>query len=139
LRAVLDTNVVISALVFGRSSLSWMRSEWRRGSFTPLADRETVAELLRALGYPKFGLDRADIEALLEDYLPHCEVIAPSRSPSPPLPRPSDPDDVKFLALAYRGQADTLVTGDKGLLALSGRTRFRIETPATFKGRLGRS
>ena len=136
MRAVLDTNVVISALVFERGSLSWMRSEWQRGAFTPLLDRDTAAELLRALSYPKFRLERADVESLLEDYLPYCEVVAASGEAAPRLPAISDADDRKFLLLARRGDAGVLVTGDRALLALSGKMQFAIETPAQFKQRL---
>ena len=58
MRAVLDSNVVLSALVFGRR-LFWLRRAWASGAVTPIACRETVTELLRVLAYPKFRLDAA--------------------------------------------------------------------------------
>jgi predicted nucleic acid-binding protein len=51
------------------------------------------------------------------------------------LPRCRDPHDQKFLALAQAGNAETLVTGDRALLALVGQARFAIETPAAFRRR----
>ena len=48
------------------------------------------------------------------------------------LPTPTDPADQKFVRLAHIGKADVLVTGDRALLALSGKTRFAIENLPTF-------
>ena len=56
-RAVLDTNVVVSALIFHSGALSWLRVAWRQGSIRPLVSRETTAELIRILAYPKFALN----------------------------------------------------------------------------------
>jgi hypothetical protein len=55
LRAVFDTNVVVSALVFG-GRLRWLRAAWAAQAVTPVVCRETVTELLRVLAYPKFHL-----------------------------------------------------------------------------------
>ena len=75
MRAVFDTNIVISALVFGRS-LFWLRRAWASGTVVPVVCRETVAELLRVLAYPKFRLDAAERETLLADYLPFAEIVS---------------------------------------------------------------
>ena len=64
MRAVFDTNIVVSTLIFGRR-LAWLRHAWTAGAVTPIVCHETVAELLRVLAYPKFRLDTADREALL--------------------------------------------------------------------------
>jgi predicted nucleic acid-binding protein len=45
---------------------------------------------------------------------------------------------MKFVRLAHVGQADYLVTGGRALLALSGKTQFVIEKPASFLHRLGK-
>ena len=50
MRAVFDSNVVLSALVFGRR-LFWLRRAWASGAVTPIACRETVTELVRVLAY----------------------------------------------------------------------------------------
>lgn len=73
MRAVFDTNVVISALVFGRR-LAWLRRAWASGAVVPVVCRETAAELLRVPSYPKFRLDAMEREILLADYLPFAEV-----------------------------------------------------------------
>lgn len=55
-RVVLDSNVVLSALLFSRGRLAWIRAAWQGGRFVPLASKPTVEELIRVLGYPKFRL-----------------------------------------------------------------------------------
>ncbi len=133
-RVVLDTNVVLSALVFTNGRLSWIRREWV-GAFIPLGCRETVAELLRALSYPKFKLLPGDREELLADYLPYLRILE-SLTETEDLPSCSDPADQVFLELASAGKASFLVTGDRALLELDGRCSFRIVSPGAFAGAL---
>jgi putative PIN family toxin of toxin-antitoxin system len=98
-----------------------------------LVSRPTAEELIRVLTYPKFDLDKVEIEALLADYLPFTEAIAvSSRSQSPQC---RDIDDQMFVELAIQGRADVLVTGDRALLAMD--FGVVIEKPADYKRRLG--
>ena len=124
-RVVLDTNVVLSALVFGGGNAGRLRHAWQSGSFTPLVSTATAQELVRVLAYPKFRLSAADREELLADYLPYTTTV---RIPDPPpkLPECRDAFDVMFLELAVVGKAKVLVTGDRDLLALAGQTKFSI-------------
>jgi putative PIN family toxin of toxin-antitoxin system len=135
LRAVLDTNVAVSALVFERGVMAWLRHAWQRQLFTPLIDESGMRELVRVLAYPKLKLDDQKIRDLLGDYLPYAEVVSSPAGRRSRLPVCRDPDDQPFLLLAEAGNADVLVTGDKALLVLSGRTKFQIETAATFRTR----
>jgi putative PIN family toxin of toxin-antitoxin system len=129
-RVVLDTNVVISTLVFGRR-LHWLRSAWARGTVTPIVCRETAAELLRVLAYPKFRLDAADREALLGDYLPFAET-ASLQSPPPELPSACrDRNDAIFLHLAIASRADLLISGDADLTTLV--TAYPVASPAKLR------
>lgn len=116
-RAVLDTNVVLSALVFGGGVLATLRRGWQDQRFTPLMSKATIEELIRVLGYPKFALSPEEREDLLADYLPYCETVQISKS-APVTPTCRDPYDVPFLELALAGNADFLVTGDGDLLSL---------------------
>lgn len=117
-RAVLDTNLVLSALVFSAGSLVALRRGWRSQRFTPLVSKATAGELIRVLAYPKFRLNAEEREDLLSDFLPFCETI---RVPDPPPQTPPcrDPFDVPFLELALAGEADYLVTGDQDLLSVT--------------------
>ncbi len=114
-RVVLDTNVVVSALLFERGRLSWLRPAWMAGDFRPLVSHATAAELLRVLSYPKFHLADQEIEAVLGDFLPFAEPVEVKEATAPRLP---DPDDRIFLQLAEAGTAEFLVTGDQNLLAV---------------------
>lgn len=117
-RVVLDTNVVLSALVFGGGAAGRLRLGWQQGTFVPLASTATVQELVRVLAYPKFRLSPAEQQELLADYLPWVQTV---RIPQPPPPVPDcrDPLDLPFMHLAVAGQADVLVSGDGDLLALA--------------------
>lgn len=117
-RVVLDTNAVVSALVFAGGPAARLRRAWQSGALLPLVGNATVQELMRVLAYPKFRLDAQAQQELLADYLPWTEVV---RVPSPPprVPECRDPNDLPFLHLAVAGRADALVTGDADLLALA--------------------
>ena len=126
-RVVLDTNVVLSALLFARGRLARVRLAWQQAIFRPLVSKATAAELMRALTYPKFKLTVEDQRELLADYLPYCTtIVMPAKPPRTPPCR--DAFDVPFLQLAVVGKADYLVTGDKDLLSLTGRIRCPIVT-----------
>lgn len=71
LRAVLDTNTVLSSLLFDSGRLTWIRDGWARRRFVPLCSSETTEELLRALAYPKFKLGKDEIRVLVGSYLSH--------------------------------------------------------------------
>ena len=60
-RLVLDTNVLLSALLFSTGSFSWLRRAWQSEAILPLASRDTTAELIRVLRYPKFRLTREEL------------------------------------------------------------------------------
>jgi len=136
-RVVLDTNVVVSALVLSHGRLAWLRDGWHSGAFTPLVSSAVAMELMHVLGYPKFGLDRDAREALLADYLPMCEVVAVSARL--PIPACRDPDDRKFLELALAGRASFVVTGDSDLLVLAAGFPVPIVNPARFRELLSAS
>lgn len=130
-RLVLDTNVLLSALLFHQGSVAWMRHAWQSDAIRPLASRETTKELIRVLAYPKFKLADADCEDLLGDYLPWCETVTvPDKTK---IPDCRDPFDRPFLALALAAKADALITGDKDLLELAASFKVPILTPAAFK------
>jgi putative PIN family toxin of toxin-antitoxin system len=134
-RVVLDTNVLVSALLFHAGSLSWPRPAWRAQAIRPLASRDSAAELIRVLSYPKFRLTQDEREELLGDYLPRCESVrVPKRIK---VPSRRDPFDRPFLELELAAKADALLTGDKDLLALSGDFAVPILAPAAFRDRMG--
>lgn len=126
-RVVLDTNVVLSALIFANGKLVSLRRAWHSAVFHPLVSKLTTEELLRVLAYPKFRLSAADQQELLADYLPYCTTVAiPDKLPNIPACR--DAFDVPFLQLAIAGRADFLVSGDRDILSLKGEFACPIVT-----------
>ena len=117
-RVVLDTNVVLSALVFRGGTAGQVRLAWQRGLLFPLASAATVQELVRVLAYPKFRLSPAEQDELLADYLPYAETV---RIPQPPptVPECRDALDLPFLHLAVAGTAQVLISGDRDLLVIA--------------------
>lgn len=118
-RVVLDTNVVLSALLFGGGPAGRVRAGWQSGRLVPLASTATAQELVRVLAYPKFRLSRAEQEELLADFMPWVEVVRIA-DPPPATPACRDPFDLPFLQLAIGGRARAIVSGDRDLLALAG-------------------
>jgi putative PIN family toxin of toxin-antitoxin system len=122
-RVVLDTNVLISALLFkGRTAR--IVTLWRKGKIVPVMSRETFDELRRVLEYPKFSLSQREIKAIIEEeILPFFEVVDVDR-PVEKVAR--DPDDDKFIACAIAGKATCIVTGDKALWDLQVNESVKI-------------
>ena len=109
-RVVLDTNCLVSALIFSHGKAGQLRAAWQRGDIVPIVCRETVTE---------FKLEQEDIEKLLADILPWAETVAiNNRHNVAELLR--DKDDAVFIHLAQASGAAFLVSGDKHLLELRG-------------------
>ena len=133
MKVIFDTNTVVSALLFGHGQLSWLRDHWRSGEVMSLVSRPTIDELIRVLAYPKFDLNKAEIEALLADYLPFTHAVTVPSMPKSP--KCSNINDQMFVDLSIQGQADVLVTGDRALLAMD--IEVTIERGADYKRRWG--
>jgi uncharacterized protein len=133
LRAVVDTNILVAALIFSGGRVARFRQLWQDNQFQPLVSKLTVTELIRVLAYPKFKLTPTEREDLLADYLPYCEAVQmPVELPQ--IPSCRDPDDEPFLHLSIVGQADYLVTGDRDLLTLAAVFDRPIVTAEHFLG-----
>lgn len=132
-RVVLDTNVLISALVFANGRMSWLRECWQSDVIVPVLSEATTREIIRVLAYPKFKLTASDVALLLQDLLPWCETW------NQPIPGSTtsnvrDPYDQMFLDLALAARVDVLVSGDQDLLVLAGGLpALLILSPADFR------
>lgn len=135
MRVVFDTNTVVSALIFSRGRLSWLRDHWQGGQVTPLASKETGDEIIRVLSYPKFKLEGSEVQCLLADYLPFAEIVVVDSSST--FPRCRDVDDQMFIDLAINGKAKVLVSGDNDLLEMEidAEIDLAILTPAQYRKR----
>jgi len=132
-RVVFDTNTVVSALLFPRGRLAWLRWHWRDGECLPLISKATAAELHRVLRYPKFRLDPEVRLELIGEYLPYCEIVEVDQKCAQAC---RDPNDQLFLDLSFCGGAEVLVTGDDDLLVLPASTPFKIKSPEHYRDEL---
>lgn len=130
LRLVLDTNVVLDLFHWADADALPILAALEAGRAECLADTATLLELQRVLAYPEFELTPAMIGEHHARYGRLVRMVPAGEAPA--LPRCKDRDDQKFLELAARGNADVLVSKDKALLRLRGRTRlgYRILEPA---------
>jgi hypothetical protein len=129
LRAVLDPNVIISGLLSPEGSPARTLLAWQRGEFELVASPLLLAELERALSYPKLRrrIPTDEAQAVIE-WLARSATIMPDPQGPPPV-RSVDPGDDYLLALAASESA-VLVSGDDHLLALAGE--LPIHSPASF-------
>ena len=128
-KVVVDTNVVISALLFGGTP-GKLIDLWQSGAVKPVASKEIVDEYIRVLTYPKFKLSEEEINYLLyQEILPFFEII--DVRPGPEIIK-MDPEDDKFIRCALRAKAKYLISGDKHLLALKSYQKIRILSPTEF-------
>lgn len=133
-RVVIDTNLVLSALVFSGGQLDALRHAWQKQRCIPLVCKHTAREIIRVLAYPKFKLTLAEQNELLADYLPYCETVnLPTKVPETLHCR--DVHDIPFLHLAVVGKADFLISGDEDLLCLADEFICPIATAKEFAAR----
>lgn len=133
-RAVLDTNVLVSALISPGGGSARLLLELRSGAFEFIASPLLLAELRDVLRREKFRryVSEAEADAYVE--LIRTEgVVRADPAPSPEQ-LSTDPDDEFLVDLARDAQADALVTGDAHLLAL--RAIIPAMTPGEFLGML---
>ena len=128
MRAVLDANVLIAALLSPSGAPAHILSRWLAGEFDLVVSEGLLAELERALAYPKLRAriapeDAAEFLSFLQNTAVHV-----SDPPAPPR-RSRDPGDDYLLALA-EGEKAMVVSGDQHLLELG--DRFPIRSPRDF-------
>ena len=131
MRAVLDTNILVSALMVQLGHPAAIYRNWQEGRFTLLICPEQLAELRATLNKPA-------VAARIKPYkagrlVNQIKKLAEEVGPLPHVERSPDPTDDFLLALSEAGKADYLVTGDKsGLLALGRYKATRIISAKDF-------
>ncbi len=131
MRVVLDTNILVSALIAPAGKPAAIYNAWVKGKFTLLTCAAHLDELLATLEKPH-------VAELVKPYqagrlLNQIKRLAEEASSLPTVNRSPDPSDDFLLALYEAGNADYLVTGDKsGLLALHRHKATRIVSASDF-------
>jgi uncharacterized protein len=132
MRVVVDTNVMVSALLF-EGVTSQLVPLWQKGALTLLLSGEILEEYLRILAYSKFQLAKNEIRGLIEgEVLPFAEIVQTSGRLRV---IKNDPSDDKFLECAVSGRAKVLLSGDKNILALRRFRKVEILSPTQFLSR----
>jgi uncharacterized protein len=129
-RIVVDTNVLVSGLLFGGTPARVLAA-WTDGVAMLVVSPEILDE------YRRVGLELAKgrselvtaLEALLTLIAIHAVVID---APALPAPVSEDPDDDKFLAAALASGGKLIVSGDKHLLRVSGWSQIEVLKPRQF-------
>jgi len=135
-RVVLDTGILIAALITADTPPDRIYQAWRKGRFVLVTSEWQLVELRRVSRYPKLRplLKSAEVGAMVNGLRRQAMVL----EGLPELDLSPDPDDNPVLAMAVAGRADYLVTGDKrDLLALKKVEKARIVTARALVTKLG--
>ena len=124
LKAVLDTNVLISAW-FWEGNESKLIESVEEGLLEGYSSEPLIEELCEALRYPKFNLTPDEVESIRGYYLLLFKIVRPEQIVDI---IPEDPEDNKVLECALEAQADYIVSGNHHLLNLGEFRGIRIVT-----------
>ena len=134
---VIDTNILVSALLREGSLPAELLLHWRRGRFDLLTSPVQLDEFARVTRYPR--LRERLSPALAGRLVNELRQLAVVVEKLPRLAVCRDPDDDHLLALAVAGHADFLVTGDKNdVLAIGRYAATPIVTVRDFLSTTGR-
>jgi uncharacterized protein len=133
MKVVLDTNVVISALLH-QGPTRKIFELWSASVIKPLATQAILDEYVRVLHYPKFAFEPGIVDEILEENLLPW-ILKTGEYRGKLAYRPKDKSDEGFLRAAIGGKAGALVSGDIHLTALTGKYSFPIMTPGAFLSR----
>lgn len=138
MRVVLDTNVLVSAIILPASRTGLVLLHLRNGAFVPLYHLTTLEELASVLYRrhirDRYGITELDVKDITELLLAVGEAVEPIHRCA----ACRDPQDDIFLEIAIAGHADAIVTGDADLLVLDPFEGIPIITVAAFLGYLNR-
>jgi putative PIN family toxin of toxin-antitoxin system len=131
-RAVIDTNILISALIKPIGNVGQVLRHLRDGSYVLIYSDQLLTELVDVLNRPrirkKYGLSTEDIETVVSLIMLRGETIVPKRR----ITICRDSKDNMFLEVAADGNANMIVSGDDDLLSLEEFEGIPIVTPFEF-------
>ena len=134
MRVVLDTNVLLSALLSPHGWPDNIYRAWQKDRFDLVTSATQIDELRRASRYAKFKdvLQPHRVGTMVNNM--RLSIMLDALPPLSESIEVNDPNDAFLLAMALSGEADYLVTGDHraGLLQRGSHGRTRIVTPASF-------
>ena len=132
MRAVLDTNILLRALIKPQGTVGPILRRLRNGDYLAIYSEPILDELLAKLALPrlrdKYHLTDETTTDLLALLALRGELVRPERK----VRVCRDHDDDKFIEAALAGGAEYVVTGDEDLLSLKKLESVRFVTPRTF-------
>lgn len=135
MKIVVDTNVLMSGLARPKSIPGQIISAWEKHMFAIVANEEQISEIARVIHYPKIRKllhwDESQIQSFIRQLYLRLEIVNVSDCTARV---PTDSADNPILASLIVSDAEVLVSGDSGLLAL--KDQYPIESPAEFIERM---
>ena len=137
-RLVLDTNVVLDWLVFGDAGCDVLGAALLSGQARWIASAAMRDELEHVLTRGTLDAWEPDVPAILRTWSETVSLVAASSGSARGTPRCSDPDDQKFIDLAFQCGASALLSRDRAVLRCARRARplgLAILTPMAWAQR----
>ncbi len=132
MRAVVDTNILIRALIKPQGTVGPILKRLRDGDYTIIYSEPVLDELLEKLQLPrireKYHLDQSATEDLMALLALRGELVKPAQK----IRVCRDPDDDRLIEAALAGNAEYIVTGDEDLLVLKKFETILIVPPRIF-------
>lgn len=136
-KVVADTNVLISGIIFVNGNSHKILNAWNQGKIRIVASDPLIRELSEVLGRPKlvkrYHLNSSTIDRVVKELAKDLTLVK-KRSNIEEL---RDKKDLFLLELAQAANVDYLITGDKDLLSIKTKSKYRIVSPAEFCKLLG--
>jgi uncharacterized protein len=136
LRAVIDTNILVSGLIRKQGLPGQVLRHLRVGDFTFIYSVPIMVEVVEVLSRPqiqhKYQVESEDITALINLVRLRGELVSPNRT----IDACRDPKDNRFLEAAIEGNANIIFSGDKDLLDMADFETIPIVSIAEFLARL---
>ncbi|MBE3038592.1 MAG: putative toxin-antitoxin system toxin component, PIN family [Chloroflexi bacterium] len=135
MRSVIDTGVLVSALIRRQGTTGEVLRLLRDGQFTAVYSTDILVEIIDVLGRPalraKYHIEADDIRVVINVIRLRGDLVIPTRK----VTACRDPKDDKFLEAALAGKADAIISGDADLLVLNPFEEIPILRPAEFLAR----
>ncbi len=132
MRAVIDTNIIIRAMIKPAGTVGPVLGRLRNGEFVAVYSEPILEEIAAKLALPriskKYQVGETEVEGLFALLAVRGELVKPGRS----VRICRDPDDDMLIGAALEGKAEWVVTGDRDLLTLEKFEEVRFVTPRIF-------
>ena len=134
LRVVIDTNILISALLSKKAAPAKIMDAWRERKFIVITSESAIYEAERVMAElassGKYSISNEDIQSMSNLLREDALLVSGQADAQGTVPQ--DPDDEKFIAIALEGEATVIVSGDHHLLDLGMHENISIQTARQF-------